>query len=289
MVSLKDRNDYLGRIKQSEKAHLFYDFLFLESILKTNDGVVEEPSDKLFFEFLLSLQTNNGELFNKNYLEISKRKPSPESPFVNDDFLTFCLILGVKRFNIDSTWVQSVINCRTSQNEETNETIQTYKNILKDNYKSKDNNFGIIIVFQNVLLKEFLSGIEKSEFYNKTIKLDYPMYKSDFLNLISLKAFDLVLGEQIISASSNTNIMTDKLSKFSRRVKSISIGIYSTIYVLIFAAVIWASTNDKIGNLIQNAEAIFGFLGFAGILGNFFQRKKVINFINSIITKYFLG
>jgi len=289
MVSLKDRNDYLGRIRQSEKAHLFYDFLFLETILKTDNDVAEEPSDKLFFELLLSLQTNNSELFNKNYLEVSKRKPSPESPFVNDDFLTFCLILGVKRFNIDCTWVQSVINCRTSQNEETNETIQTYKNILKDNYKSTDNNFGIIIVFQNVLLKDYISGIEKSEFYNKTIKHDYPMYKSDFLNLISLKAFDLVLSEQIISASSKTNVMTEKLGTFAKKVKNISIGIYSTIYILIFAAVIWASNNDKIGNLIQNAEAIFGFLGFAGILGNFFQRKKIINFINSKITKYFLG
>lgn len=289
MVSLKDRSEYLTIIKHSPKAQLFHDFLFSESAISTNSDFTKDPSDKLFFDLLLSLQTNNPELFNASYTEVSKRKPSPESPFVNDDFLTFCLVVGVKKFILDNQWVLKVINSRNSQNEETNEIIQTFKNLLNDNYKSNDNNNGITMVFQFILLKELITGPEKSDFYKKIIKLEYPMYRSDFLNLVSLKAFDLILDEQILSGTSNSNVMTEKLARFSMKVKSISVGLYTAIYLIIFSTVSWAIISGKASGWFEYADTLFGVLGFAGLLGNFFQRKKVIGFLESRITNFFLG
>lgn len=293
MVSLIDRSPYLQNLVTNEKTRIFYEFLYSQANLKFQDDTDLIAADKIFLNVLISLRNNDEKLFFENYNEISKRSPSAESsslPFINDDFLIFSLIVGVFKFNGNRDWLISVLEKRKCSNEECTRMLTTYRNILAENYISQENHFGMILVFQNLILQDILSGKEKSHYYQLISSSIFPHFKSEFLNLIELKSFDLLNSESLISADSDFNASKRKLGLVNKRIEQISITLYLILWGIVIGVVIWLyRTNETIKNVIQDYEAIFGFVGFGGIMGIMFAKKTVVNFLNRCLTIFFLG
>ena len=90
MVSIEERISYLNKIQQIPKIKLFFDLLNDKQCV-TNIANV----DVAYIGFINSLSNNNEQKFKEFYNDFSRKKPSSESLWINDDFLIFTLILGI--------------------------------------------------------------------------------------------------------------------------------------------------------------------------------------------------
>src|SRR5690554_6210836 len=101
MVSIENRVLYMERINESPKLKAFHNFLLGKEISSLFNNTSE--TDEQFFKLLSAIQADNKATFEEIYVKKSKSNPTKESPapFVNDDYLIFCLIIGVSKFYID--------------------------------------------------------------------------------------------------------------------------------------------------------------------------------------------
>ncbi|HFK5598362.1 TPA: hypothetical protein ACG0AT_002933, partial [Elizabethkingia anophelis] len=95
MVSIESKFSYIERVSESLKLKAFHHFLLGKEVGNLSNGV--DNLDEQFLAILSSIQTNNKMSFEEIYAKKSKSNPSKDSPtpFVNDDYLIFCLIIGI--------------------------------------------------------------------------------------------------------------------------------------------------------------------------------------------------
>ena len=162
MVSLENRSNYLLRINESAKLSAFNNLLLNKSIVIPSEELNE--SDEIYFGLVDAIQTKNQTAFESFYNRKSKSNPSKESPspFVNDDFLIFCLTVGIMKFGLDQRWIKNIISLRSR----TPITI-TLENIVNENIYSKSNLPEIILMYfklnnQALIANAFLTIAFKS-------------------------------------------------------------------------------------------------------------------------------
>ncbi|NQT65494.1 MAG: hypothetical protein HQ554_04885 [FCB group bacterium] len=143
MVSIENKADYQLRINESPKLAAFNNLLLGKSFVPSLQQNLNE-SDKIYFGLVSAIHSNNKVVFETHYNKKKRSNPSKDSPtpFVNDDFLIFCLILGVIKFEYDKNWIKNIISIRSR-----NPITITFENILNENYYSKSNLPEIVLVF----------------------------------------------------------------------------------------------------------------------------------------------
>jgi hypothetical protein len=143
MVSLENRVDYSLRINQSQKLSAFNNLLLGKTILPLSKQEMNQ-SDEIYFELVSAIHTKDKATFEKFYNKKNKSHPSKESPspFVNDDFLIFSLIVGILKFGLDKAWIKEIISLRNR-----NAITITLENILNENYYSKSNLSEIVLMY----------------------------------------------------------------------------------------------------------------------------------------------
>ena len=290
MVSLEKRGGYLESILENEKFRIFYNFLVSnDSSFGLSQGV-DTTLDEVFLGILKSIKESNKELFEKYFNQISCRTPSATSPIVNDDYLLFSLIVGVKKFNAANEWIEKVLQERKCASIECSLILSTFVNILKNNYNSLDNHFGIVLVFQTFLEKDFLLTENKGQFFKKITSNAFPIHKSDFLNIVELYAYDLLIVQELISNSGDYQMFKSKIFKAEKRIEQFSFITFYFVCFLIFATIVWLYYQyDSFKDFIQSFEAIFGFLGVPGMIVMFWQKERIITFLKTKFNKFLMG
>src|SRR5690606_38415082 len=147
--------------------------------------------DEIFFGIITSIQSNDQKAFEKYYSKRSKSNPSRESPtpFVNDDFLVFAIIIGVTKFNTDKTWINKIVSIRSK-----NAITTTLDNLLAKNYYSTSNLPEIVLMFfqhsnQSLITNELLNSTFKRINEHNAL-LDG---KSDFQILCAIHAYNSII------------------------------------------------------------------------------------------------
>ena len=154
-------------------------------ILKPDVANLKE-SDEIYYAIVTAIQTHNKILFETYFNKRNKSNPSKESPspFVNDDFLIFCLIVGIIKFGYDKSWIKNIISLRGR-----NAFSITFENIIYENIYSTSNLPEIVLMFfklynQNLITNDVLTTTYKSIVDNTTLFES----KSDFHKLFSIRA-----------------------------------------------------------------------------------------------------
>ena len=149
MVSIADRISYIERVNESPKLKAFHNFLLGKEIRSASNIISD--SDEQFFKIIASIQSNDKTAFREIYNKKSKSNPSKDSPapFVNDDYLIFCLIVAITKFSIDKTWIKNIVSLRNR----TTITI-TLENIINENYSSTSNQVEVVLMFLHLILSE---------------------------------------------------------------------------------------------------------------------------------------
>lgn len=291
MVSLEQRGEYLKGILVNEKFLIFYNFLVSNGTSVIGESMpTSDVIDDSFRDILMTICNSNGQDFQKHFSQYSSRMPSPTSPFVNDDFLLFSLIIGVKKFGLSQDWVEKVLQARKCTSPDCSQTLTTFKNILLQNYNSLDNHLGIILVAQNILNSELLLPANKAKLYTGITSSIFPSKRSDFLNIVELRAYDLLINEQLLGSDSEYQTYKQITQKSELRIVQISNVFFYLICAFLSLIVVWLYFKyENFKEMIQNFEAIFGFLGLPGIIIMLFNKEKIVNYFRIKLTKFLWG
>jgi len=276
MVPIEERISYLNKIQNIPKIQLFFDLLNGK-----HDNVNIVDIDIAYSGFIDSLSKNNEEEFKKSYNDFSRKKPSNESLWINDDFLIFVLILGIVRYKIDRKWIKEAVSIRTTQKSEHLSINKTFSNILDDNFQSNDNLYEIIIVFQN-FLNISISVEHLDDLYSKiSNNINLFSSKNDFLVCLSLKAIDIIITSKSLPDNKEIANLRNFASLFQKRVNTISMVIYVLILfaIIILMFVFW----EKYAAFLNNISLVFGLLGVGLLAFIKWIQEKINNLLLSIL------
>ena len=265
MVPLEARYNYFNRVVDNHKLHSFYKFLWREEFKIDLKGISKEI-DQVFFGILKAIDSQNKSDFQEHYAKISSRIPKSDSssPFVNDDFLIFILIIGIVKWNISKEWIKNVLTLRRRS-----EITITFDNLIDDNLKSKSNNPAIVSIFLDISGQRTIDD----ELANFTLEKlthsnGFELGKNDFISLVSLRSYDLICMLKTIPKGSDLNKLLTFKSRFLKRTKILSTILFNAVLVgiLYFIPQLVGEANQEIKDLLNNLSVVLGIIGF-GLLG----------------------
>lgn len=267
MVSIEDRVSYMNRVNESPKLKAFHHFLLGKEIRSVSNNVSD--LDEQFFKILFSIQTNNKKAFTEIYDKKSKSNPSKDSPapFVNDDYLIFCLIIAIIKFSIDKTWIMNIISIRNR-----NATTITFENILNENYSSTDNQVEVVLMFLH-LCKQSSRNNNLLNLAYKSITENTTLLESrnDFQILCAFRAYDFIIYQKEATEGKEITSLKKFNQNFKTRIKVLS----WILQVLIFFGLIYGllrlpNYTPDVVSFIEKYNFIFTLLGASGFtfLGN---------------------
>ena len=289
MVSIIQRLRYRDDLLDNQKIQVFCYFITGQDIPENLDFPVEV--DNFFYTFVKFFQSSNKEGFQKNYTELSRRRPSSDSPYVYDDYLAFIIVACLLKFDLDGRWMFEVLDIRKCSNLECQQLTTTFKNILRKNFNDKDNNRSVIITMQYLLNMEVLQETEiKAEFlFISNGKL--PIYKSDILNLVSYRAFDIIIVKANILENEHVSYLRNFEKRFLKRVKIMATWIY---YIFCIALILSGGyayfKNPTVKEMFGSVDvifAVFTVFGMGGIVAELISKKKITKYLVSKIENFF--
>lgn len=284
MVSLENKNKYKQGFVRNLKVSAFIDLLEERKIHIKSSSLTE--IEIIYFECILSLQNESKENFHKQYKRISRRVPSGEQPFIYDDFLLFILTCCIRKFNIDKTWLLKVFECRKGVDDESKNLISTFRNILQDNFENRENHYQVVLVFQNILNLPLLSEQLLDDLYKSIVNTTFPAFKSEFLNLMSLKAFDLIILYKNVCDISEIKNLKEFEKIFLEQIKQLGSFLrYLTILIFLISLYLLYENVDFINQIVNKIGAFLGLLGI-GLIGTI-STKKLRMFYSNVSKKYF--
>jgi hypothetical protein len=276
MVSLEARLNYLATIEQNIKL-LAFNYLLQGIDKEFTSGENTSLTDDIYYQFIKSIIKKDKSLFCETYQKISNRLPTGDSqaPYINNDFLIFPIIIGIKLFSINPGWIFKVIDIRKNS-----PVTVTFKNILLENYDSKDNQFSIIITHLSIVNSALISQKMFDEFYYSVTK-DTGLFerKSDFDILIALRAYDILLLHKGIPPEGEVYELQNFERRFLEIVKVIAFVIKNIFFCSVFLLIYKISlSHDQIRKFIVDFGIILGFFGVGILFG--------VN-VNQIVQSYF--
>lgn len=268
MVSIENRTSYMVRVSESLKLKAFHLFLLDKDISFVFNNNLSD-SDELFFKILFAIRTNNKTAFDEIYQKKSKSKPSKDSPtpFVNDDYLIFSLIIGICKFNIEKTWINYIISVRNR-----NVTTITFENILNQNYLSTSNLTEVVLVFLKLYNESKISNdLLNTSLKSITENANLLENRSDFQILCAFTAYDLIIYQKEASEGNEIAALKKFNKEFIMRIKILSwifqAGIFLALIYGLFKLPIYT---PKVVSFLEKYDYIFTLLGVSGFtfLGN---------------------
>ncbi|MFZ2865241.1 MAG: hypothetical protein WA440_10860 [Ignavibacteriaceae bacterium] len=284
MVSLIDKSAYLNEIKNLPKLYSFYNLLTNASIFAEvrND---EPEIDRFYFSFIKSLQENDQEHFSDYYTQLSKRNPTEESPWIHNDFLVFVIICGVIKYQLDKEWILKVLLLRPTSTKLNKSINNTFNSLLNSNYSSNENLFEIIIVFLDILnFPQLSNDLLDNAYISIGYKFNQEYIKNDFAQLISLRAFDIIILSKEAPDSNEIYNLRNFKKVFLERVRLCQNLIYITLLTILIALNFYfIKTSENFKNYLNDISIIAGIFG----IGLVVAIKWIKQFIGWLILKLF--
>lgn len=274
MVSLENKATYLLRINEIPKLTAFNNLLLDRTISLTTKQDLNE-SDEIYFGILRAIQSNDKTAFDIHYNKKKKSNPSKDSPspFVNDDFLIFCLIVGIVKFNCDRSWIKNIISIRSR-----NTITITLEDILNENYYNKSNLPEIVLMYfqlnnQTLITNDFLNTTFKSIYNNSNLFEN----KSDFQIICAIRAYALIIELKETPDGSEVNLLKEFNSKFLQRIKVLTWIIQTVVLILflyVLVKLLYYVPSAKI--FFDQYDPVFTVIGILGLslLGNIIPALK---------------
>ena len=284
MVSLEDRFSYSSRIEESPKLTAFYNLLSGLPIVSPIQ--FSNETEEIFYGIIQSIQQVKKKDFDLHYSKKSKSNPSKDSPtpFVNDDFLIFCLVLGVLKFKYDTGWIKSIIAIRNR-----NPITITLENILCENYFSKSNLPELVLMFLHLTNPDLISNDFLNDTY-KRITENTKLFdsKNDIQIICSIKSFDLIIYYKEAREGNEIRLFNKFKAVFTKRIKILAWLVQTTLIVLIlYSMVNFIAINPQAKAFFDSIGSALKILGLLGLsqIGNIVPVLR--KFIYKIVLKSF--
>lgn len=277
MVSLESKFAYIERVNASPKLRAFHDLLSEKNISFWHENNLSD-ADELFIGIISSIQTSNKEKFETIYQKKSKSNPTKDSllPFVNDDFLIFSLIVGIKKYDIDTSWIKNVVAIRSR-----NAITITLENILNENYYSTINLPEVVLMYFQLIDESFITNNLLDSAY-KSVSENAALFenRSDFQILCATSAYDIIIRLKNAPEGSEVYLLKQFNLKFVKRIKVLSFLLQLSILLFLLYCLLQLPVySPELIIWINKYGYVFTVLGALGVtlIGNqfnFIKRKS---------------
>lgn len=272
MVSLEDKVNYHFRINESQKLTAFNNLLLGKPFSPNSDTI---ETEEIYFRIASAIHLNDKATFETYFSKKRKSNPSKEypSPFVNDDFLIFCLIVGIIKFNEDKSWIKNIISLRSR-----NAVTITFENLLIDNFYSRNNLPEIVLMFfqlidQSLINNDILTTAFKSISENTTLFES----KSDFHIICSIRAYDLIIILKESPNGGEVYLLREFNKKFLKRIKVLAWIVQTIVLIVIFyLGIEIVSVYPAVKEYIDKIGSVLKVLGIIGLsqIGNVLPKVR---------------
>lgn len=285
MVPLIDRWAYLSTLLESPKVRVFFEFIFNKSIDEHIEFGVR--IDQVYYECIGAILNDQKDLFEKHYNSLGKRNLSSDSYFIYDNYLTFVLACGVRKFALEIEHVLRFLEYRNSTNEIEGKITNAFKNIVLKNTGIVDSYSAISIVAQEVVSEKWFTSEQVKKAYNELVKKSD--HEHDFLVLFELRAFDWIIQNLEVSTE-NINLRSFE-SSFIKRVQQLGKWLYFLICIIIiviaFICYLKVESLRPFFDNIDVVSGVLGALGLGGIANEILNKKKISKWIAYKISFFF--
>jgi hypothetical protein len=293
MVSIISRSDFIRQFESDEYTTALVDFL-LGKVLSKNEDVSTSNANEISKQAFYALQNNDKSLFSELYQEITRRKPKPESEWVYNDILLFAITLGIKKFNLDKQWLDEVLSIRIEHSHEESKLItQAYIDILTGNLENTNNHQPLIIVLKYFLGFSIGNEDDVNSIYQELTQNIFPYSNAAFVNLINLKAYDVILLSKGLIDLDRQRDVEDFLLYFNKRVTQFATFIWLILVTLVASlsivfAIFYLTSDTPQAARVERLLDVLPFFGFGGlIIPAFIYKRQIINFFKEPFFRYF--
>jgi len=260
MVSLESRTNYLRVITENPKLTAFNNLLYNKEISFPNDDPLKE-SDEIFFGLITAIQSNNKDSFENYYKKRSRSTPSKgsPSPFINDDFLIFTLIIGIIKYGLNKEWINNILSIRSI-----NPITTTFNNILKADYYSRGNLHEIILIFAYFCEPSIINN-DLLNICHQTLSNNPSLFqpRNDFQTLCAMRSYDLIIELKDAPDGSIINQLQLFNTSFLRRIKFLTWILQTSIIIFILYYIIIVNILPWLNIFINKNINIIGFIGIS--------------------------
>ena len=286
MVFIEEKSTYLQKFEHGN------DFCSFKEFLQNKQIALPIHESSLVSRLLFVLASNDDTFLKEIIDENSAKNPTSDSPYIYKDLQIFLFICVTKKFNLNQDWILKFVENRKTDEQEKNAITKTFQNLLKDNLESNDNYFEIVIVYKNILGIEESNETILNETYKKLSQEDFPYYKSDFLNLIAIKALDFIVLSKDLTSYWNSKELKEFSQKFDKRISQIATVIFYLIALMVFTPLIYIGyklfygTNeesewaDKIFTVVALLITLLAFIGFS-------KKTDIVNYFDTKLKDFF--
>lgn len=284
MVLIEERSSYLQKFEEGNDFCFLREFLFHKRVENLN------RESSVVHKSLCAIASNDSSPIKDVLDDFSAKSPTAESQYIYKDLMIFLFICVTKKFGLDQSWLLKFVEQRDSSEEEKDSITRTFQNLLKDNLESKDNYFEIVIVYKNILGITEESEVVLNQTYENLSKKSFPFYESEFLNLIAIKAIDLVILTKGVTTFRPYIKLKFFAERFDKRAKQISTALFLLTLTLIFFIqgyiayrYIWGDESQS--KFMEKILTVFSY-AIIGTVG-FSSKKRIESFLQKLIKRFF--
>lgn len=228
--------------------------------------------DKIYYGIVSAISSSNAHSFDLNYSELSRRVVDPESPqpFVNNDFLLFAVVLGVKVFSRSDQWIRSTLAARQSSRMK-----DTLLNLLNGDLQNTNSSACISLCFGSLLIGRPITDELVNRAYAEAVgSPDLFDNRSELTILCSLRARDLAFELKGLDGGGEIGSLVEFEKRFWERTRYLAYGLGLALgLVLLFKAFQAARSSSEIQEAVSLLESILGIVGL-GLFGWMFYRVR---------------
>lgn len=289
MVYIEEQSAYLQRLKQSLLAPLLNEVLYdpvADYSLETHNA------NDVAVSLIICVKANNKAHAEQILNQFSKRQINKDSHWIYNNFIVFCIVCAVHKFNLSDDWIKEAINLTYSKANPIDKRIKdTFRNILTGNYNSKGDYHQISLVYQFLAKDEKPDDARLNEMYIELWETLFPFTDDDFLNVISLKAIEIAFLKKALLTPHRFTLMNNFVPIFKMRADIIA-NILSWVFIATVTIgsfyILWL-LYEKTNIYPLFSKLFFFLLSISGFGVSIFWgwKKGLSRFIVTLINKTF--
>ena len=212
MVSLSERDAVAQRAKSDAEMRAVHAFVFEE----TFDFSAETAFPHT--DLLRALVDGNAEAFKREVADYRKRRTSEGSGWYENDSLIFLLFVGCERFGVATQFLDPILTARErNTNPIPKQVNEVFRALMRKDY-GVDSPFGFLkLPLLQLAGRLKLSSKDAGKVYHELTQAGNFGQLTPFLQLLALRAYDLVLLKRSPHPFENFDALIESLETYRER------------------------------------------------------------------------
>jgi hypothetical protein len=212
MVPLSDRDAVTRAAKVDSEMRAIYALVFGETF--------DFAGDRSFPKWALlhAVTDRDQTAFLAQVAEFKSRKTSATSGWYDNDCLIFLLLLGCEQFGCDRTFLDPIMVARDRNTNPTPKRVNEIFRALRRSEHGMDGEFAFIkVTFLHLAKPLTISPQDAEKVYQELTRPGLLAELSPFLQLLALRAFDLILFQRRPTKFENFNELINSLETYREK------------------------------------------------------------------------